>query len=65
MQENSKFIRDEKTIFKFFEWSDDKSNVIGSLLSTKKFDFKSVDKDGNTMLMKVIRNKLKITPELL
>ena len=45
--------------------SQDKSNVIGSLLSTKTFDFKSVDEYGETMLMLAIHNKLKITPELL
>ena len=41
MQENSKFITDKKVIFEFFDKSNDKSNVIGSLLSTKTFDFKS------------------------
>ena len=45
--------------------SQDKSNVIGSLLSTKTFDFKSVDEEGWTMLMLAINYKLKITPEIL
>ena len=45
--------------------SKDKSIVIGSLLSTRTFDFKSVDENGDTMLFKAIKSKLKITPELL
>ena len=64
MQKNAEFITDKKVIFKFFLHSDDKSNVIGSLLSTKTLDFKS-DYGGETMLMKAIHFNLRITPELL
>ena len=65
MQNNSEFIRDKNFIFEYFEMCQDKSNVIGSLLSTKTFDFKSVNINGNTMLQRAIEYKLKITPELL
>ena len=64
MQNNSEFIRDKDVILEFYDDSDDKSNVIGSLLSTKTFDFKS-DYNGWTMLQRAIEYKLKITPELL
>ena len=40
MQKNADFIRDKYAIFEYFRKSNDKSNVIGSLLSTKTFDFK-------------------------
>ena len=50
MQNNSEFITDKKVILEFFRDSKDKSNVIGSLLSTKTFDFKSVDLYGYSML---------------
>ena len=64
MQKNSKFITNEDVIFEFFYHSKDKSNVIGSLLSTKTFELKS-DYGGETMLMKAINFNLRITPELL
>ena len=54
MQNNSEFIREKDVIFKFYDNSDDKSNVIGSLLSTKTFDFKSVCKYEETMLLRAI-----------
>ena len=63
MQSNSDFITDKNEIFEFFKLSEDKSNAIGSLLSTK-FDFLS-DQSGYTMLILAIYKKLKITPELL
>ena len=65
MQKNSEFITEKDAIFEFLRLSNDKSNVIGSLLSTKTFDFKSADKDEETMLMRAILYRLKLTPELL
>ena len=58
MQSNSDFITDKNEIFEFFKLSEDKSNAIGSLLSTKTFDFKSVNEDGWSMLMLAIEWKL-------
>ena len=54
MQNNSEFITDNNLIFLFFDISDDKTDLIKILLSTKTFDFKSVDKGGYTMLMRAI-----------
>ena len=65
MQKNSWYITDKNAIFEYLTMSQDKSNVIGSLLSTKTFDFKSVDNSGETMLTQAILFNLEITPELL
>ena len=45
MQRNSEFIENNLEIFKLLNLAKDKSNVIGSLLSTKTFDFEEVNKE--------------------
>ena len=46
MQRNSEFIENNLEIFKIFNHAKDKANIIGSLLSTKTFDFKEVNKES-------------------
>ena len=65
MQKNSEFITHKKHVFEYLDHSDDKSNVIGSLLSHQTFKFKPVSIYENTILMKAIENNLKITKEFL
>jgi hypothetical protein len=65
LQENSEFITAKNVILKFYNRGNDKSNVIGSLLSTKTFDFKSVTDRGQTMLIFALFDKIKITSEFL
>ena len=66
MEKNKKLLKSKTIIFDYFNRSQDKDHFIFVLMQNKKtFDFKSIDKDGDTMLMKIIENKIKISKDLL
>ena len=67
MQKNTKIIHKKSSIFQLYAESDDKADFIELLLNSQTFDFKKVDDQGYTFLIKLVISKYNynITRELL